>query len=141
MNSKRQPRYITLELARNWLAVPKSTRFRRMDKGYASSNWVFSLKGSKYILKRFMNLKKNEIEKEYRLTDYIRRAGFPYEVPEMLLSKDGKPFIVFDTAFSSMYRFMPGRADVPITADYAYEIGKLAARPTRGGLRIRARMS
>ena len=128
MNSKRQPRYITLKLARNWLAVPKSTRFRRMDTGYASSNWVFSCNGSKYILKRFTDLKKNEIEKEYRLTDYIRKARFPYKVPEMLLSKDGKPFIGFDTAFYSMYRFIPGRADLPITADYAYEIGKLAAR-------------
>ena len=128
MNSNRQPRYITLKLARNWLAIPEGTRFKRMDKGYASSNWVFSYNGSKYILKRFTDLKKNEIEKEYRLTDYIRRAGFPYEVPEMLLSKEGKPFIEFDTAFYSMYRFIPGRADLPITADYAYEIGKLAAR-------------
>ena len=55
-NSKREPKSKTINLVRNWLPVPKSTRFSRMDKGYASSNWIFSYNNSRYILKRFMAL-------------------------------------------------------------------------------------
>ncbi len=128
-NSKREPKSKTINLVRNWLPVPESTRFSRMDKGYASSNWIFSYNNSRYILKRFMDWKKrSDIEKEYELTNYVRKSGFPYEVPEMLPAKNGKPYIENEGALYSMYRFILGNADLPITKKDAYEIGSMDAQ-------------
>ena len=129
MNSERQPKSMTLKLIRHWFPVQESTRLRRMDKGYASSNWIFSYSGSRYMLKRFMGFKKKEdIKKEYRLTNYVRSSGFPYKVPEMLAAKVGKPYVESEGALYSMYIFIPGKADMPITRADAYEIGTLAAK-------------
>ena len=46
----------------------------------------------------------------------------------MLLSKSGKAYVKFDNTFYSMYRFIPGKADMQIREADAYEIGNLAAR-------------
>ena len=128
-NSKREPKSKTINLVRNWLPVPESTRFSRMDKGYASSNWIFSYNNGRYILKRFMDWKKkSDIEKEYELTNYVRKSGFPYEVPEMLPAKNGKPYIENEGVLYSMYRFILGNADLPITKKDAYEIGSMDAQ-------------
>ena len=128
-NSKREPKSKTINLVRNWLPVTESTRFRRMDKGYASSNWIFSCNNGRYILKRFMDWKKkSDIEKEYELTNYARKSGFPYEVPEMLLAKSGKPYIENEGVLYSMYCFILGNADLPITKKDAYEIGSMDAQ-------------
>jgi len=129
MNSKRQPKSMTLKLIRHWFPVKESTRLKRMDKGYASSNWIFSYNGSRYMLKRFMGFKsKADIEKEYKLTDYVRKSGFPYKVPEMLLTTGKKPYIESEGALYSMYLFIPGKADMPITRADSYEVGTLTAK-------------
>ncbi len=129
MNSKREPKSKTMGLARNWFPIPESTRFARMDKGYASSNWVFAYKGSRYMLKRFMDFKtKGDIKNEYKLTNYVRKAGFPYEVPEMLPARNGNLYIESEGALYSMYRFIPGKAGMRMTKADAYDVGTMAAR-------------
>ena len=107
-NSKREPKSKTLSLVRNWFPVPESTRFSRMDKGYASSNWIFSYNNSRYILKRFMDWKKrSDIEKK---------------------RQNGKPYIENEGVLYSMYRFILGNADLPITKKDAYAIGSMDAQ-------------
>ena len=129
MNSERQPKSMTLSLIKHWFPVQESTRLKRMDKGYASSNWIFSYGGSRYMLKRFMGYKKKaDIEKEYKLTNYVRGSGFPYKVPEMLAAKGGKPYVESGGALYSMYLFIPGEADMPIKRADSYEVGTLAAK-------------
>ena len=116
-------------VAVNWLPLSRGTRFMRVKKGYASSNWVFSHKGNKYVLKRYMDFKKKmDLVAEHRISEHVAREGFPHQIPRMLISKSGKPFAESGGALYSLYRFIPGSTGFAIGENDALEIGAIAAR-------------
>lgn len=117
------------DAARNWLPVSRRDKFRRMKKGYASANWVFTHKSKRYVLKRFMDFKKREdVLAEYRISEYVAKEGFPYEIPRMIAAKDGRPFAEVDGKLYSLYRFIPGSTGMQVNENDAYEIGVMVAR-------------
>ena len=115
--------------AGNWFSISRSTAFSRIKTGYASSNWVFEHKGERYVLKRFMDFKKaKDVMAEYRISEYIAEKGFPYEIPRMMLAKDGRPFAEAGGELYSLYRFIPGSTGMRVSENDAYNIGVMAAR-------------
>ena len=117
------------DAAGNWLPVQRSTAFKRIKTGYASSNWVFEHKGERYVLKRFMDFKKaKDVMAGYRISEYIAGKGFQYEIPRMMLAKDGRPFAEAGGALYSLYSFIPGRTGLRVGERDAYDIGIMVAR-------------
>ena len=118
-----------LKIVRHWFPLRSAAKFRRMNKGYASLNWVFDYNGKKYMLKRFLeHATKQTVNSEYRILNYTKKKDFPYEVPSILVSKENRPYLEYEGGIYAMYTFLNGIADKPVTPEDARDIGTMTAK-------------
>ena len=82
---------------------------KKLEKGVVHHNWLLETSQRKFVLRVAPKSKKlKDIFFEFQYLDFLRKAGFPYELPLPISNKNGETISRLDDYAFWMYRFING---------------------------------
>ena len=86
---------------------------RRARRGEVNHNFIIRTTQGKYVLRQVSHTHHktpSDMNFELDYLDYLRRAGFPYQIPSAIPTKNGELFIYVRDHYHWLYRFIEGAA-------------------------------
>jgi Ser/Thr protein kinase RdoA (MazF antagonist) len=103
---------------------------RRAKKGVVNRNFVLRTPHGKYVLRQVSHVHHKtprDLQFELAYLDYLKRAGFPYEIPSAIATKKGSLFVTVQGHYYWLYEFLEGKVIERLDAPLLAQLGPMMA--------------
>jgi Ser/Thr protein kinase RdoA (MazF antagonist) len=103
-------------------------RCKRIEMGVVHRNWLIETLEGKFVFRVAPKSRKlKDILFEFQYLDYLRKAGFPYELPLPIRNKNGEMISRLDGRTFWVYRFINGNVVDPWDENELKQVAKMMA--------------
>jgi homoserine kinase type II len=103
---------------------------RRATRGVVNRNFILGTHDGKYVLRqvsRAHHQTPHDLEFELAYLDYLKHAGFPYQIPAAIATTKGSLFVTVQGHYHWLYKFLEGSVVEKLDGSHLAQLAKMMA--------------